>query len=101
MKVFTLYVGTSRPNAKENLVKILRQRFDSFTVISGEGYFKGIPEPMWFVRLATDAPRIIFETAEEIKSHLDQDIVGIEYQSRYYRYAKDDPALELQSLLGI
>jgi len=99
VKVFTLYVGISRPEAKELLLKILRQRFESFTVISGEGYFKGIPEPMWFVRLATETPQIIFESAEEIRSSLHQDIFGIEYQSRYYRYAKEDPARELQSLL--
>jgi len=100
MKVFTLYVGTSRPAAKNLLLNILRKRFESFTVISGEGYFKGIPEPMWFVRVATDVPQIIFETAEEIRGALHQDIVGIEFQSRYYRYAKENPAQELQSLLG-
>ncbi|HXT12016.1 MAG TPA: hypothetical protein VN873_10680 [Candidatus Angelobacter sp.] len=101
MKVFTLYVGTSQPAAKALLLQILRRRFESFTVISGEGYFKGIPEPMWFVRLAADAPQIIFETAEQIRSGLNQDIVGIEYRGNYYRYTKDDPARELKSLLGI
>jgi hypothetical protein len=100
MKVFTLYVGTSRLNAKELLLKILRRRFESFTVISGEGYFKGVPEPMWFVRLATEDVQTIFETAKEIKTGLNQDVIGIEYQSRYYGYGKDDPARGLSTLLS-
>jgi hypothetical protein len=99
MKVFTLYIGTSQPGAKETLLDILRKRFESFTVISGEGYFHGTAEPMWFVRLATDEQQKILEIAEEIRSTLQQDGVGIEYRSRYYRCTEQDPASDLSAVL--
>ena len=99
MKVFTLYIGTKQPGAKETLLEILRKRFESFTVISGEGYFRGAAEPMWFVRLATDHPQKVLEISEEIRSALRQDGVGIEYQSRYYRCTATDPASDLAEAL--
>jgi hypothetical protein len=46
MKVFTLYVGASHPSAKATLLGLLERHFESFTVISGEGYFRGAAEPM-------------------------------------------------------
>lgn len=97
MKTFTLYVGARQADAKKSLLKILRRHFESFTVITGEGYFKGAAEPMWFVKLATDTPSIIFKIAEEIRTGLDQEIIGIEFQSRYYSFTKKDPATELQA----
>jgi hypothetical protein len=101
MKVFTLYVGTSHPHARETLLAILRNRFESFTVISGEGYFRGVPEPMWFVRLGTDESEKVFAIAEEIRSALHQDALGIEYQSHYYRCTENDSASDLKILLGL
>jgi hypothetical protein len=101
MKVFTLYIGTKQPGAKKKLLEILRKRFESFTVISGEGYFRGVAEPMWFVRLATDHPQKVLEIAEEIRSALQQDGVGIEYRSRYYRCTASDPAADLARRLRL
>ena len=98
MDVFTLYVGTSQPAAKETLGRILRERFESFTVISGEGYFRGEPEPMWFVRLATNDPQAVIATAEAIRAALHQDGVGIEHRGRYYRCTATDPASDLRKL---
>ena len=100
MKVFTLYVGTGDPQAKETLLAILRKRFESFTVISGEGYFRGVPESMWFVRVGTEETDKVFDTAQEIRLALHQDGVGIEFQSRYYRCTESESAEELRRLLS-
>jgi hypothetical protein len=100
VKVFTLYVGTGQPGAKDRLLLILRNHFESFTVISGEGYFRGAAEPMWFVKVATPEHQKVFDTAEEIRSALNQDVVGIEYQNHYYRYTETDRGSALLKLLA-
>src|SRR3954447_2447847 len=99
MKVFTLYVGTTQPEAKDSVVKLISERFGSFTVISGEGYYHGQFEPMWFVRIATDKPLLAVETADALRSTLSQEVVGIEYESRYYKCTARDPASALRIIL--
>jgi hypothetical protein len=98
-KVLTLYIGTTKPNAKETTERIIGERFDSFTVISGDGYFKGGREPMWFVRIATDNPLLVLQTAQVLRTELEQESVGIEYESRYYRCTAADPGMELRKYL--
>jgi len=100
MKVFTLYVGTGRPNAKPTLLAILRKYFESFTVISGEGYFRGEAEPMWFVKVSTDEYPRIFAVANSIRIALEQETVGIEYENHYYRCTVEDEASALKAVLG-
>ena len=95
LKVLTLYVGTTRRNAKETTERIIGERFDSFTVISGEGYFNGAREPMWFVRIATENPLLVLQTAQILRTELEQESVGIEYESHYYRCTAADPGMEL------
>jgi|SRR3954467_10197743 hypothetical protein len=99
MKVFTLYVGTTQPEAKNTVVKLISERFGSFTVISGEGYYHGQFEPMWFVRIATDKPMLVVETADALRSTLNQEVVGIEYESRYYKCTPEDAATALRIIL--
>ena len=99
MKVFTLYVGTTQADAKEIVVKLISERFGSFTVISGEGHHHGKFEPMWFVRIGTNKPLLVVETADALRTALKQEVVGIEYESRYYRCTAEDPASALRTLL--
>src|SRR3954451_5044213 len=99
MKVFTLYIGTNRAGARKTIVHIIDERFPSFTVISGEGHFQGKTESMWFVRIATEEPLKVIETAEAIRVALNQEGVGIEYESRYYRCMEGDCAKELRNFL--
>ena len=99
MKVFTLYVGTTQPEAKNTVVKLISGRFGSFTVISGEGYYHGEFEPMWFVRIATDKPLLVVETADALRSTLNQEVVGIEYESRNYKCTPEDAATALRIIL--
>ena len=99
MKVLTLYIGTSQPGAKEAVVKIIGAHFESFTVISGEGYFRGEAEPMWFVRIATDKPLQVVELAESLRKSLNQETVGIDFEGRYYPCTATDPATALKHIL--
>jgi hypothetical protein len=101
LKVFTLYIGTTRPGARERILHILQQAFPSFTLIEGEGqgYFQGSAEPMWLVRLATETPALVLATAEKIRAALHQDDVGIEYANCFYRCTPEDRATELQKRL--
>jgi hypothetical protein len=99
MKVFTLYIGTRKSGAHEIISRIIGERFDSFTVISGEGHFKSVTEPMWFVRIGTRTPLLVIETAEAIRVALEQESVGIEYSSRYYTCSAADPASGLKGML--
>ena len=99
MKVLTLYIGTSQPEAKDTVVKLISQRFDSFTVISGEGHFRGAVEPMWFVRIATDKSLLALETAEALRKVLNQETIGIDFEGRYYSCTAADPASDLAQIL--
>ena len=93
--MFTLYIGTKRDGAKSEIVRIVGEHFSSFTIIPGEGFFRGTNEPVWLVKIATeDCPRVI-ETAVQIRKTLDQDGVGIEYYNRYFRCTQADPASDL------
>jgi hypothetical protein len=101
MKMFMLYVGTKRPGAKETILKILREHFASFTLIEGEGQFRGSGEPMWLVKVATDAGLEVINVAVRLRRELGQDGVGIEFENRYYRCTEADEASGLRKLLGL
>ena len=95
MRLFTLYVGTNQASAKSEIVRIVCERFTSFTLIQGEGFFRGSAETVWLVKIATeDCPRVI-ETAAQIRQSLNQDGVGIEFGGRYYRCTQIDRASAL------
>lgn len=100
MKSLTLYIGTRKRNARRTIVTLLDKRFPSFTVIAGEGHFQGRREPMWFVKIATLAPLKVLEAAEEIRSALNQENVGIEYAGEYYACTEEGAPKELKRLLG-
>jgi hypothetical protein len=98
MRLFSLYVGTNQPGAKIEILRLVRERFGSFTLIQGEGFFRGVSEPVWIVKIATDDFRAVLATAAQIRAALDQDGVGIEYAGQYHRVTKDNPAAALRRL---
>jgi hypothetical protein len=83
------------PGAMENILRILSESFPSFTFIEGKGFFRGKLEPMLFVKVATMDSRLVIRAAENIRSALKQDSVGIEYENRYYKCTAADHASEL------
>ncbi|HWD92526.1 MAG TPA: hypothetical protein VG938_09265 [Verrucomicrobiae bacterium] len=99
MKIFTLYIGMNEPGAGENILRILGESFPSFTFIEGKGVFRGTLESMWFVKIATTDSRLAIRVAENIRSTLQQDSVGIEYDNRYYKCTAADPASDLAKRL--
>ena len=58
--------------------------FESFTLLKGEGSFRGTREPVYFVRIATDDVEKVLAAASEIRDRLKQDEVGGEYGGVYY-----------------
>lgn len=77
------------------IVRIVGEQFPSFTILQGEGHFRGAAETVWVVTLATDdCPRVI-EVAGKIREALNQDGVGIEFRDRYYRCTATDRASAL------
>jgi hypothetical protein len=99
MKIFTLYIGMDKPRAQENIVRILGESFPSFTFIEGKGVFRGNLEPMMFVKVATLNSQLAIQAAENIRSALNQDSVGIEYENCYYKCTAQDPASDLKKRL--
>lgn len=99
-RVFTLYVGTDRAGARDTVVRLVAERFPSFTVIPGEGYFRGVAEPMWFIKIATFDAVSVAETAERIRIELKQDGVGVEVDNHYYRCTEDMSAKALLPLIS-
>jgi hypothetical protein len=95
MKMFTLYIGTNQTDAKNEIVRIVGERFNSFTLLQGEGFFRGAAEPVWMVKIATEDCSRVIETAAEIRQTLEQDGVGIECDGCYYRCTQPDPATAL------
>ncbi len=95
MRLFTLFIGTNRTDAKAVVINIVGGRFESFTLLAAEGCFRGETEPAWLIKLATDDVGKVIETAARIREALGQDGVGIEYSGRYYRCTATDPASAL------
>jgi hypothetical protein len=96
MKLFTLYVGTTEVGAKAKIIHIVTERFSSFTLMLGEGFFRGTAEPVWMVKIATEDCQSVIETAAQIRQTLEQDGVGIECDGNYYRCTQADPATALR-----
>lgn len=85
MQVFTLYIGSKKPQARDELIRILSEQFPSFTLIAGEGFFRGSAEPAWMVKIASDDKARVIHAAAMIREVLGQDGVGIEADGEYYQ----------------
>lgn len=92
MKLFRLYIGTrheegafSVAQLREAIVRTLQPHFPSFTLLGGEGWFRGIPEPGLTVVVATDDLPRLLDAASELRSLLRQDGIGLEFSSHYHR----------------
>jgi len=99
MKIFTLYIAVDKPGAKEIVQSLLSEGFPSFTFIEGKGFFRGDLESMLFVKVATTDWRRVIRVAENLRSTLQQDSVGIEYENMYYKCTATDSAGDLAKRL--
>jgi hypothetical protein len=90
-ELITLFIGLSTPDggdpdsARTTAISLLGERFPSFTVTEGTGFFRGSKEPVLIAQIATTAPREVAEAAEIIRSALHQEGVGIAFRGLYHR----------------
>ena len=93
MKVYQLHIGsgaTQKLSADEE-VRICAQisrSFESFTVLRGRGYFRGRPEDMLIVKIATTDEEAVWQLAHMLRKDLNQDGVGVELDGVYHRATK-------------
>ena len=98
MKLFTIHVGAA--SAFDAVLNVIYPRFDSFTILNGQGVFRGQSEPALLVHVATNDGLGVIAAAQAVRAALNQTGVGIEYDGLYYRCRENDDALELQQQLG-
>lgn len=67
------------------LAHLVGKRFESFTMLEGVGAFRGVTEKLWLIKIATSDLTTLLAVAEEICMTFQQDGVGVECHSRYYR----------------
>jgi len=97
LELFTLYVGCADAKAAKGIVsQVVGSFFESFTLLEGEGFFRGMREPVQLVRIATDDVEKVLAAASEIRARLNQDGVGVEYGGAYYRCTAEDCAEALR-----
>lgn len=90
-ELFHLYIGLSGEGcpgeaiAEERVVSLLEERFESFTITKGNGFFRGKPEPVLIVHIASGDPGKIVDAAATIRETLSQEGVGIAFRGRYHR----------------
>jgi len=85
--LFSLYLGALDGVRLEadQVSAVVGRSFDSFTLIPGEGRFRGTHDPGWGIRIATNALPQLVELAAALRREFRQDGVGIEAGGHYFR----------------
>ena len=89
--LITLFIGvgghwiSDADNAVNTVISVVSERFPSFTVTDGIGFFRGEREKVLLVHIATSTPQEVAEVAGHIRVALKQEGVGIAYRGRYLR----------------
>jgi len=90
-ELITLFIGvgghwiSDADNAVNTVITLVSERFPSFTVTDGIGFFRGEREKVLLVHIATSTPQEVAEVAGLIRIALKQEGVGIGYRGRYLR----------------
>ncbi len=96
LEIATLFIGLSGHNhpttdgAQEKVLEMLSERFPSFTITEGAGYFRGNKEKTLLVHIATEQPQEVVAAASLIREVLHQEGVGIGFRGRYFRATESD-----------
>lgn len=85
--LFTLHLGArqSRRIPAEEVVAAVSPRFDSFALQPVEGWFRGVPDPGWSIRIATELVAELVALATHLRRQFVQFGVGISISDRYFR----------------
>ena len=90
-ELITLFIGigghwiNEADDAINTAINLVSERFPSFTVTDGIGFFRGQREKVLLVHIATTTPQEVSEVAGLIRVALKQEGVGIAYGGRYLR----------------
>ena len=90
-ELITLFIGvgghwvSDADHAVTTVVTLVSERFPSFTVTDGIGFFRGEREKVLLVHIASRTPQEVAEVAGLIRVALKQEGVGIGYRGRYLR----------------
>jgi len=96
LEIATLFIGLSghkyptTDGAQEKVMEILSERFPSFTMTEGAGYFRGNKEKTLLVHIAIEQPQEVVAAASLIREVLQQEGVGIGFRGHYFRATESD-----------
>ncbi|MEI8316262.1 MAG: hypothetical protein WCG79_12545 [Verrucomicrobiota bacterium] len=90
MKVYQLHIGsnstgTISTETEAKIQKTVANEFPSFSVLRGRGYFRGTPEDLLIVKIATDNQPQVYQLASKLRQALNQDGIGVEHDGEYHR----------------
>jgi hypothetical protein len=80
-KVHALYVAAP----EQDVVAVVAERFEGFTVFTETGYYKGEPEPMVVVQVATDDGEAVIALGRTLRETFNQEGVGYVVDGVYRR----------------
>lgn len=102
---FTLHLGAFQASrVPEDVVEaLIRERgVESFSLTETKGWFKGVADPGWAIKIATDDTALIADLAEALRVSFGQEGVGVEAFGRYLRCRADHgPTLLSAELWGL
>ena len=94
MKMFQLHIGSNSPDGSispETQLSIqaaVAKEFPSFSILKGQGFFRGKAEDLLIVKIATDQEPAVFQLASTLRAALAQEGIGIEHDGRYTRVTR-------------
>lgn len=93
--IFRVYIGSSNQTAtisdrnKEQVIKHFSSYFDSLTIESAIGFFKGKQEETMIINIATEDRDRILKVVSELRENLEQEGIGIEENGQYFRVTSE------------
>lgn len=93
-EMYVLFIGldasTTRQSQKATILSITEAHFESFTIVEGDGCFRGAHEHAFLVYVATQSEQLVVNLAEDIRSSLNQEGVGYVKLGTYNRVIESD-----------
>lgn len=91
MIFYHLYLGLDDPNPAD-LPELISVYFPSFTLQKATGYFRGSSEHTTIIGIGSTEEDRVWELAESLRTHYDQEGVGIVRIGTYERCTELPPA---------
>ena len=91
MKIYQLHIGSNPDtgmislNTETEIQCAVAAEFPSFSVLRGRGYFRGKPEDLLIIKIATDNQLQVYYLAAKLRAALNQDDIGVEHDGEYHQ----------------